>query len=231
MREESWPDPEAVARRAASLIAEAARAAVAARGRFVLAISGGATPWRMLRLLADEDVPWERVHLFQVDERVAPAGHAERNLTHLGDSLLAHLRVPPAGVHAMPVEQPDLAIAATGYAATLREHAGDPPVIDLVHLGLGDDGHTASLVPSDAALEIATEDVAVTAPYRGYRRLTLTYPIINRARGILWVVTGAAKSHALARLRRGDASIPAGRVRRDAALIIADASANADPIS
>jgi 6-phosphogluconolactonase len=229
-QEEIWPDPEAVARRAAAMIAKTARAAIEARGRFVLAISGGATPSRMLRVLADEAVSWERVHLFQVDERAAPAGHAERNLTQLGESLLAHLVVRPS-VHAMPVEQPDLALAAAAYAAALREHAGDPPVLDLVHLGLGGDGHTASLVPNDAALEITTDDVAVTAPYRGYRRLTLTYPIINRARTILWVVTGAAKSRALAQLRRQDASIPAGRVRRDAALIIADASASAGPIS
>jgi 6-phosphogluconolactonase len=229
IRDERWPDPESVARRAAQWIAELARAAIEARGRFVLATSGGATPLRMLRLLADEAVPWERVHLFQVDERVAPPGHSARNLTHLDDSLLAHLQVPPAGVHAMAVDMPDLALAAAAYAATLRDHAGDPPVLDLVHLGLGDDGHTASLVPSDAALEITTDDVAVTARYGGYRRLTLTYPIINRARRILWVVTGAAKRDALARLRRGDSTIPAGRVRRDAALIIADASASAEP--
>ncbi|MBZ0237268.1 MAG: 6-phosphogluconolactonase, partial [Deltaproteobacteria bacterium] len=188
-------------------------------------VSGGATPRRMLRRLADEAVPWEHVHLFQVDERVAPAGHAERNLTQLGDALLAHLRVPPAGVHAMPVEDADLGQAAAAYAARLRDAAGDPAVLDLVHLGLGDDGHTASLVPDDATLE-AIDDVSVTAPYRGYRRMTLTFPIINRTRAILWIVTGAAKRGALARLRRGDASLPAGRVRRDGALIIADASAN-----
>ena len=226
MKEEIWPDPDAVARRAASMIAETAHAAIDARGRFVLATSGGATPSRMLRVLADEAVPWERVHLFQVDERVAPMGHSERNLTQLGESLLAHLAVRPT-VHAMPVDQRDLALAAATYAATLCEQAGCPTVLDLVHLGLGDDGHTASLIPSDAVLEITTSDVALTAPYRGYRRMTLTYPIINRARSILWVVTGAAKSGALAQLRRADASIPANRVRRDTALIIADASANA----
>ena len=230
MKEEILPDPEAVARRAASILAEAARAAIDARGRFLLATSGGATPSRMLRLLADQAVPWDRVHLFQVDERVAPVGHPERNLTRLRESLLAHLPVQPT-VHPIPVEQPDLALAAAAYAATLREHAGDPAVLDLVHLGLGDDGHTASLLPDDPALDITTDDVAVTAPYRGHRRLTLTYPIINRARRILWVVTGAAKSRALAQLRRGDPGIPAGRVRHAAALIISDASASAPPPS
>ncbi|MEZ4273289.1 MAG: 6-phosphogluconolactonase [Myxococcota bacterium] len=135
MREEILPDLESVARRAARVIAKEARAAVDARGRFLLATSGGATPWRMLRILADENVPWARVHLFQVDERVAPATHPERNFTHLCDSLLVHVSVPLAGVHAMPVEQPDLALAAAGYATTLRKEAGDPPVLDLVHLG------------------------------------------------------------------------------------------------
>ena len=226
MKEEILPDAESVARRAARVIAEAACAAVDARGRFLLATSGGATPWRMLRILADEDVPWARVHLFQVDERVAPESHPLRNLTHLSESLLAHLPVPLAGVHAMPVEQPDLALATAAYAATLRAEAGDPPVLDLVHLGLGEDGHTASLVPKDAALEMTDGDVAVTAPYLGYRRLTVTYPAINRARAIVWIVTGAAKGPALVRLRQGDHSIPAGRVQRAGALVLSDTSAN-----
>jgi len=226
MREEILPDAEAVAQRAAKLIAEAAREAIRLRGRFLLATSGGSTPWRMLSLLTHEDLPWARVHLFQVDERVAPEGHPDRNLTHLRESLLAHLPFPLAGVHVMPVEEPDLAIAAASYAATLRTEAGDPPVLDLIHLGLGEDGHTASLVPNASVLDVASDDVAVTAPYMGRRRLTLTYPTLNRARNLLWVVTGAAKGPALARLRRGDQSIPAGRVRRDLALLLCDASAN-----
>lgn len=226
MKEEILPSAEAVARRAARVIAETARAAVDARGRFLLATSGGATPWLMLRMLADEDVRWPRVHLFQVDERVAPAGDPQRNLTHLRESLLDHLPEPPAGVHAMRVEQPDLALATAAYAETLRVEAGDPPVLDLVHLGLGEDGHTASLVPNDAALEITSDDVAVTATYLGYRRMTLTYPALNRARAILWIITGAAKGPALALLRHGGPGIPAGRVQRDGAVILSDASAN-----
>jgi 6-phosphogluconolactonase len=222
--EEILSSPEAVARRAAAVIAEAARQAVSERGRFVVATSGGVTPWRMLRRLADEEVPWGGVHLFQVDERVAPDGHPDRNLTHLRENLLAHLPVAPAGVHVMDVEAPDLAGAAQRYAQVLRDVAGDPPVLDLIHLGLGADGHTASLLPGDPALEAVT-DVAATGPYQGRRRLTLTFGVIDRARSILWVVTGAEKAAALGRLLGGDASMPAARVRRDRSLVLADAAA------
>jgi 6-phosphogluconolactonase len=225
MRLEVLPDPEAVACRAARVVAAAARDAVGARGRFLLATSGGATPWRMLRLLAEEDVPWAGVHLFQVDERVAPAGHPDRSLTHLTASLLDHAPLPAAQVHAMPVEEADLASAAARYAAELHAVGGTPAVLDLVHLGLGADGHTASLVPGDPALEVAGADVAVTGAYRGRRRMTLTYPALDRARLVLWVVTGAEKGEALARLRRGDRAIPAGRVRSDRAVVLADAAA------
>jgi 6-phosphogluconolactonase len=218
-------DADAVAQRAADHVATAARAAVAACGRFVAAVSGGRTPWLMLRALADRDVPWSGVHLLQVDERVAPEGHADRNLTHLRDSLLARVPLPEEQLHAMPVELNDLEAGAAQYAATLRAIAGTPPVLDLVHLGLGADGHTASLIPGDPALVVADRDVAVTDGYLGHRRMTLTFPLIDRARGILWVVTGADKAPMLARLRAGDPSIPAGRVRRDRALVLADRAA------
>lgn len=229
MREEVLPDAEQVARRAAAVIAEAARRAVAERGRFVLATSGGTTPWRMLGLLAEEDVPWAAVHLLQVDERVAPAGDEARNLTHLRASLLERLATPPAGVHPMPVESPDLEAEAAAYAQTLRDVAGDPPVLDLVHLGLGADGHTASLLPGDAALGVRGAEVAATGPYQGRRRLTLTLPALHRARFILWVVTGAEKAGALASLLRGDRAIPAALVRRDRALVLSDVAAH--PVS
>jgi 6-phosphogluconolactonase len=218
-------DAGAVARAAAAIVAVDARLAVAARGRFVVAVSGGRTPWLMLRALAGMDVPWTGVHVLQVDERVAPAGDPDRNLTHLCESLLAHTPLAPERIHAMPVESADLEAAAASYAATLRELAGTPPVLDLVHLGLGFDGHTASLVPADPVLAITGADVALAGPYRGRRRMTLTYPPINRARRILWLVTGAEKAAVLTRLRAADPTIPAGHIRRDHALVLADRAA------
>ena len=217
-------DANSVARKAAALIAAESRDAVRARGRFIVAFSGGRTPWQMLRALADEDVPWNAAHVVQVDERVAPAGHADRNLTHLRESL-AHAPLYPAQIHAMPVEAPDLESAADRYAASLEEIAGSPPVLDLVHLGLGPDGHTASLVPRDPALEVTHADVAVTGGYQGRRRMTLTYPILDRARRVLWIVTGSDKAGPIVQLCHGDASIPAGRVRQDRAIVLADEAA------
>lgn len=226
MKIEVLADADSVARHAAALIAAEARAAVAARGRFLLAVSGGRTPWVMLRALADEDVPWSSVHVFQVDERVAPAGHPDRNLTRLSESLLANAPLPPARLHAMPVESPDLEEAAARYARTLEEHAGRPAILDVVHLGLGPDGHTASLVPGDAVLDVFGADVAVTGIYQERRRMTLTFPVLGRARKMLWLVTGADKSAMLPRLLRADPSIPAGRVQQNRALVLADRAAS-----
>jgi len=220
-------DGDAVASRAAEVIAEAARAAIAARGRFVFAVSGGRTPWAMLRALAGCDLAWTSVHVLQVDERVAPSGDPDRNLTQLRESLLAHAPLDIAQIHAMPVEAGDLAAAAAAYAATLRALAGTPPVLDLVHLGLGADGHTASLVPGDPVLDVSDGDVALAGPYQGRRRMTLTYPTLDRARQILWVVTGSDKASMLARLRAGDRSIPGGRVNPANALLLADRDAAA----
>jgi 6-phosphogluconolactonase len=218
-------DDDAVARAGAQIIAEAARSAVATRGRCSLALSGGRTPWLMLRALADHEVPWQQVEIFQVDERVSPAGSPDRNLTRLRESLVASARLPPDSLHPMPVEASDLTTAAASYARTLEAVAGAPPVLDLVHLGLGPDGHTASLVPDDPVLEITAAWVAITQSYQQHRRMTLTYPVLNRARAILFVITGAEKADALARLSRHDVSIPAGRVESAAMLVIADRAA------
>jgi 6-phosphogluconolactonase len=225
-----------VSRRAAGFVADHIRETTSSRGRFVMALSGGRTPWAMLRVLAEADLPWDKVHFVQVDERVAPAGDGDRNLTHLREALLSHAPVPPDHIHAMPVEAPDPLRAAQDYADTLHHLAGTPCVLDLVHLGLGPDGHTASLVPGDPVLDVTDADVAMTTnPYQGHRRMTLTFPIINRARRILWLVTGAEKADALARLRKGDTSIPGGRVAQSQAFILTDraaagqsASANAE---
>jgi 6-phosphogluconolactonase len=225
MKIEILADADSVAQEAAAIIAADARTAVAERGRFIMAVSGGHTPWVMLRDLAEDEVRWANVHLAQVDERVAPAGHADRNLTHLHESLLERVPLPPEQVYAMPVESTDLEAAAKQYAATLAKIAGTPPVLDLVHLGLGPDGHTASLVPGDPVLQVNDADVAVTGVYQGRRRLTLTYPVLNRARRVLWLVTGAEKVGMLARLLAGDPSIPAGRVNQERALVLADRAA------
>jgi len=222
---EVFDDADAVARAAAGLVAAEARASFAARGKFTVAVSGGRTPWLMLRALADEDLPWAGVHVVQVDERVAPDGDPDRNLTHLRESLLARVPLRSYQVHAMPVEATDLEAAARAYADELRAAAGEPPVLDLVLLGLGSDGHTASLVPGDPSLGVTDADVALAGPYQGRRRMTLTYPVIDRARRVLWVVTGAEKSDMLRRLCDGDLSIPAGRVRQDRALVLADRAA------
>jgi 6-phosphogluconolactonase len=212
---ETVGDPGAVARAGAAFVADRARDAVVTRGVFHFAVSGGHTPWAMFAELAAEKMPWEAVVVYQVDERVAPAGDADRNLHHLHDALGA----APAKVAAMPVEAEDLESAAAAYAQSLPEH------FDLVHLGLGPDGHTASLVPGDPVLSVTDRLVALTEPYQGRRRMTLTYPALARARQILWLITGDDKRKPLAQLMAGDTSIPAGRVQGGASLVLADAAA------
>jgi len=225
LRTEFLPDPGTVATRAAERIAQVAREAVTERGRCALAVSGGTTPWMAFRALAGEDVPWAGVHLFQVDERVASSGDPARNFFHLKDALIDRIAIPAGNVHPMPVEEKDLEEGARRYGAILREIAGTPPVLDLVQLGLGEDGHTASLFPGESALRVVDADVAVSGLSKGWKRMTLTFPAIDRARCILWLVTGSGKSAALERLLAGDRSIPAGRVRSDRAVLLADAAA------
>ena len=225
MKQEILSTSDAVAARAAQIIASDARAAVAARGRFVMAVSGGRTPWQMLRALANEEMPWANVHVVQVDERIAPAGDKDRNLTHLRESLLSHAPIPENQIHAMPVEAADLDQACRDYTALLNSICGNPAVIDLTHLGLGPDGHTASLIPGDPVCEVHDAEVALTGLYQNRRRMTLTYPILNRSRHVLWVVTGAEKAPMLPRLLAGDAGIPAGPIAQANATLLADAPA------
>lgn len=216
MEVETWPSPEEAARRAAELVVDAGRAS-AAGGRFSVAVSGGSTPWRMIGLLSDAPLPWQRTDLFQVDERVAAPGSEDRNLTHLVRALPIERQ---ASLRPMPVTSRDLEAAAKDYEAQLPER------LDLVHLGLGPDGHTASLVPDDPVLEVADRRVAVTATaYQGHRRMTLTYPALAAARQILWLITGADKRQALTRLLDRDRSIPAARVENERMLVVADAAA------
>ncbi len=226
MRLDVYPDPPAAALGAAARIAEAARDAIAKRGLFTFAASGGRTPWLMLEALASEDVPWGGFHLLQVDERDAPDGDPDRNWTHIAARFLSHVPLCASQLHPMPVMDGDLSAAAARCGRALADLCGEPPVIDLVHLGLGADGHTASLVPGDAVLEVRDANVAACGPYQGRRRLTLTFPALDRAREILWLVTGAEKAPMLGRLLAGDPSIPAGRVRAERARIIADRAAS-----
>lgn len=213
---EVFDDEGEVAEVAAGYIAARARQATADNNRtFTMAVSGGKGPWVMFAALAREDVPWDQVTIYQVDERVAPAMDPDRNLTHLEESL-AGVEVD---IRAMPVEDRDLEAAARGYGDAL------PRRFDLVHLGIGPDGHTASLVPDDPVLEVTDRPVALTGVYQDRRRMTLTYPALARADQLLWLITGAAKRAALARLWAGDDSIPAARVEAAASLIMADTAA------
>ena len=210
------PDARAAAHRVATLIGDRAMETVPTRGTFSFAVSGGTTPMEMFRALEDEQPPWQETTIYQVDERVAPAGHPDRNLTHLLAALspAAHGSVRP-----MPVEDPDLEQAAARYAAEL------PAQLDIVHLGLGPDGHTASLVPGDPVLEVSDRMVAVTGEYGGRRRMTLTYPSLDAALKIVWLVTGRDKRDAVARLLARDTSIPAARISNLRQLIVCDAEA------
>jgi 6-phosphogluconolactonase len=220
-RLEVLDDAAAVHRRGAELIAEAARAAVAGRDRFAMAASGGRDPWEMYSQLEDHELPWDRTEIFQVDERVAPAGSDERNLTHL----IAAFSIGAQGsLRPMPVTDENLEAAADDYAASL------PDALDLAHMGLGPDGHTASLVPDDPVLEVTDRRVAVTGgEYQGVRRMTLTYPELHRARALLWVVTGDEKVDAVQKLLARDPSIPAGRVEPGGdSLVLADRAAAPD---
>jgi len=221
---------DAVAKAAAGVIAAQAREAVAARGVFTLAVSGGKTPWAMLKDLASEEVPWAQVHVFQIDERIAPEGDPDRNLTHLHESLLGNAPIPKENIHAMPVNAADPVEGAKEYERVLQEICGNPSTLDMAHLGLGPDGHTASLVPNDPVLEVTDRDVALTDPvhlYQDRRRMTLTYPMINRSRKIMWLATGAAKIPMIVKLKAADHSIPGGRIDQTNALLLTDTAAAA----
>jgi 6-phosphogluconolactonase len=208
-------DAAAVATAAAEFVAHHARHAIEGTGQFTFAVSGGRTPWSMFETLALMDVAWSKVVLYQVDERIAPAGDETRNLTHLERSL-GECRPT---IVAMPVNDNDLDVAAASYAKLLPER------FDLVHLGLGPDGHTASLIPGDPVLTVRDRLVAVTGVYQGEQRMTLTYGALARADQLLWLVTGEDKGTALSALLHGDTSIPASGVVATSSLVMADDAA------
>jgi 6-phosphogluconolactonase len=221
------PNAASVAERAAELLTRYVRDDVARHGRATLAVSGGRTPQRVFEILATTGLPWELVDFFQVDERIAPAGHADRNSTQAAAALAAPLLRRPAAFHWMPVNEADLDAAAQRYAGELRLAAGVPPALGTVPLGLGADGHTASIFSGSPLTDGSPGEVAVTGEHLGRRRMTLTLTVLNGARRILWIVTGADKQAALAGLVAGDTSVVGSRVRRSGALILADADAAA----
>ena len=207
-------DPEQAAAEAARVIGVAGDVAIRERGKFEFAISGGKTPWRMLELLADGGLDWSKTLLYQVDERIAPSGSPERNLTHI---VLCLPLACQGSIRPMPVGGEDLEGAAASYGWALPER------LDLIHLGLGPDGHTASLIPGDPVLEVEDRPVAVTeGEYEGTRRMTLTYPAIDRARRVVFLVTGEDKQDALVKLIDRDPSIPAGRITNENVLVVTD---------
>ena len=217
--------PEEAAAEAADFVANRMRLAVAERGLFTLALSGGSTPWKMMHRLAELDLPWEFAHVFQVDERVAADGDPDRNLTHIREQLTDRIGLSEDHLHAMPVNHEDLHAGAFQYSELIRQIAGAPAILDLVHLGIGSDGHTASLIPGDRLLQETKFDVGVSLPYQGRPRMSLTFPILNRARNVLWLITGADKACILERLIRNDPEIPAACVSTDRATIVTDSPA------
>lgn len=210
-------EPERWAARAADITAAELNAALRERSRATLAVSGGRSPKRYFEELSRREVPWDRVTILQVDERVVPEGSPERNLTDqiasFGD-LEARWLPLPVSAHEDPK-------ALKAFVEDLREDAGNPPVIDVIHLGLGDDGHTASLVPGDPVLDEKHHVLAHTGLYNGTRRLTLTEPVLSRARLVLWLVSGSNKAEPVKKLLAGDPSIPGSLVRAARQILIA----------
>lgn len=224
IRVEVAGDASAAAAAAADHLAEVVNGAVTTRGTCALAVSGGTTPVRLFEELAKLDVPWSAVHVFQVDERLAPDGHPDRNVTVLRDHLLSHVALPATNLHPMPVGMPSLDAAAARYQRVLEEVCGSPAGLDAVHLGLGRDGHTASLFPGDPATDVTDADVAPTGEHEGRQRLTLTVPALQRARARVWLVTGDDKAPALEALVRGDGG-PVARLGGEGAVAFVDSAA------
>lgn len=210
---------DAAAGKAAKVIADLLNEALSSRPSASVAFSGGSTPNRMFQYLTQQDIDWTRVEIFQVDERIAPAGDPARNLSTLKRNLLDRIDIPEQQIHAMPVEATDLDWSLDSYAGQLKTAAGDPPQLDIVHLGLGGDGHTASLPPGDSVLN-SNRLVDICADFNGYRRMTLTFPVLNQARSIVWLVTGFDKNSMLERLLSGDTKIPAGMINQDRATLV-----------
>jgi 6-phosphogluconolactonase len=222
----TFQSADQVATEAAIYIGDRIREGIAKKGFFTLAISGGRTPWAMIKQLAQEDLPWENVFLFQVDERMAPDAHPDRNLTQLFKAIEGSRLVLRLNIFPMRVNAEDLDEACLEYESHIKRMTGNGK-LDLVHLGIGTDGHTASLIPGDSVLDIEDKSVAITgSEYQGRRRMTLTYPLINQAEKILWVITGEEKAEMLNRLLHMDSSIPAGKISQHHAILLTEESAS-----
>jgi 6-phosphogluconolactonase len=211
----TFEDPAALAKAAAAYVADRARAIQARAATFTFALSGGKSPWAMFETLAHDDVDWSATRIYQVDERVVREDNDLRNLK----SLRVALKGTNAPIEAMDVDADDLNVACSNYAALL------PKRFNLIHLGIGPDGHCASLVPADPVLDLTDRLVSLSGPYQDTLRMTLTYPALARADQLLWLISGADKREALAKLLAGDHSIPAGRVVAGASLVMADRAA------
>lgn len=195
----------------------------ARKGFCTVAFSGGGTPIPMFEALAGAGVDWASTEIFQVDERMVPPGHADHNFTALDRHLLSRAPVPGERVHPMPTEDADPRQAARRYEQELGRSA--PGGLDIVHLGLGDDGHTASWPPGDPVTGCTTALVALAGPFRGHLRMTLTPAAVRGAAQILWLVSGSDKAEALRRLIDNDPGIPAWHARKKGSLIFADEAA------
>jgi 6-phosphogluconolactonase len=225
MKTEIFPQAGDVAEAAAAYLAQQITTTLATKSTFSMAISGGRTPWEMLKILAKADLTWQRVNLFQVDERVAPDGHADRNLTQLFQAIAGTPMVTQLRIFPMPVLAADLEEGCREYTQVIHE-VTEGKGLDLIHLGLGIDGHTASLVPEDGVMEVQDRLVACTQnTYQGRIRMTLTYPLLNSAKQLLWIVTGSEKQEMVKRLLQQDPSIPAGSIRQENALLLVDQAA------
>ena len=223
------PTAKQAARAAADLIAAALRAAISTRGTASVAFSGGQTPTAMLEALAVLPLPWQLTHVFQVDERVAPEGDAARNSTALRNALLDHVNTNP---HLMDVTASDLIESAQRYADVV--HAHEP--LDVVHLGVGDDGHTASWPPGAPVIDdraraargrAGSDEVAIVGLFRGFVRMTITPRVVDRARAVVLLVAGADKASVLSRMLAGDQTVVASRVLGPRATVVADEAAAA----
>jgi len=211
--------PDALAQRAAEWLTERATAAA---GRFAVALSGGSTPRRLYELLAAapfrDRLPWPRIHLFWGDERFVPPDHPDSNFRMADDAMIKHVPIPPANVHAIPTDGTP-ADAARRYEQTLQAFYGSAALapgrslFDVTLLGLGPEGHTASLFPGTAALDERSTWVTSVIGAKPEARITLTYPALESSRAVAFLVAGAEKHDILGRVREGETALPAGRLR------------------